>query len=179
MPSKAITRAGVALLYAHWEGFVKNCAESYLEYVCMQRLRNEELCDAIMSVAVRAKLNRASYSRKIAAHIDVVKFLRDEMQKRSNVPYKNAIRTDSNLSSTVLFDILATIGIDARDYQTKAHLLDNQLLARRNHIAHGEELDVDQDEYLRLHSEVSVLMNNLRNQIENAAVSGNYKKSVD
>jgi hypothetical protein len=54
-------------------------------------------------------------------------------------------------------------------------LIDNKLLAKRNYIAHGNELDVDVDDYLRLHDEIMILMNRLRNQIENAAVAGEYR----
>jgi hypothetical protein len=74
----------------------------------------------------------------------------------------------------VLLDILDTIGIDGAEYQSKAHLMDNRLLAKRNHIAHGSELDVEVEDYLFLHDEVASLMNLLRNQIENAAVDGQY-----
>ena len=90
------------------------------------------------------------------------------------MPYKNAIRTEANLSSTVLTDILKTLGIDTKEYELKAHLIDNQLLAKRNHIAHGNELDVDVDDYLRLHDDIMMLMNLLRNQVENAAATGEY-----
>jgi hypothetical protein len=49
-----------------------------------------------------------------------------------------------------------------------------QVLAKRNHIAHGSELDVGVEDYLFLHDEFTSLMNLLRNQIENAAVDRQY-----
>lgn len=168
------TRAAVALLYAHWEGFVKAASEIYLEFVCMQRCKNSELARCMLAIVVRSRLKAAQNSKKISAHRDVVDFFFDGMDERSVLPYKNAIRTESNLSSTVLFDILDTLGIDAAEYRSKAHLIDNQLLAKRNHIAHGSELDVGVDDYLLLHDEFTSLMNLLRNQIENAAIEDHY-----
>jgi hypothetical protein len=169
-----MTRAGVALLYAHWEGFVKASAELYLEFVCMRRCKNSDLAGSMLAIMVRSKLRAADASKKIAAHLDVVDFFRTQMQARSTLPYKNAIRTEANLSSTILLDILSTLGLDATEYEAKAHMIDNQLLAKRNHIAHGSDLDVDVDDYLRLHDEILSLMNLLRNQIENAAEMGHY-----
>src|SRR5690606_30193343 len=39
--NKALARCGVALLYAHWEGFVRIAGTSFLEFVLMQRHRNQ------------------------------------------------------------------------------------------------------------------------------------------
>lgn len=36
---EALIRAGVTILYAHWEGFVKNAAECYLNFVSLRRLK--------------------------------------------------------------------------------------------------------------------------------------------
>ncbi|WP_219238112.1 MAE_28990/MAE_18760 family HEPN-like nuclease [Stakelama flava] len=41
--SKAFTRAGVGLLYAHWEGFVKRSAELYVEYISNRGLKYKNL----------------------------------------------------------------------------------------------------------------------------------------
>jgi hypothetical protein len=171
---QVMTRAAVALLYAHWEGFIKAAAEKYLEFVCLQKRKNSELARSMLAIVVRSRLNAAQGAKKIGTHLDVVDFFRGEMDERCTLPYKNAIRTEANLSSTVLLDILTTLGIDFRDYELKTHMIDNQLLAKRNHIAHGSELDVDVEDYLSLHDEISILMDLLRNQIENAAVMGEY-----
>jgi hypothetical protein len=169
-----MTRAAVALLYAHWEGFVKAAAEMYLEFVCMQRCKNSELANNILAIVLRARLNAAQNSKKIAAHLNVVDFLRDRMADRCVLPYKGAIRTEANLSSSVLLDILGTLGLDSTKYESKYHLIDEQLLAKRNHIAHGSSLDVNVGDYLRLQDEILSLINLLRNQIEYAAVCRQY-----
>ena len=169
-----LTRAAVALLYAHWEGFVKATAEIYLEFVAMQRCQNSELADNMLAIAVRSKLFAAQTSRRIARHSTVVEFFRTQMERRSALPYKDAIRTEANLSSTVLMEILCTLGLSTVPYEPKRHLIDSQLLAKRNHIAHGSVLNVESDDYLALHDEVLGLMCLLRNQVENAAVGREY-----
>ena len=37
-----LIRSGTALLYAHWEGFIKNAATSYVEFVARQNLKYSE-----------------------------------------------------------------------------------------------------------------------------------------
>jgi MAE_28990/MAE_18760-like HEPN len=176
---EAMTRAAVALLYAHWEGFVKAVAEAYLEFVAMQRCKHSELARNMLAVVLRSKLNVAQHSKKIDAHIEVVDFFRKQMDERCVLPYKNAVRSEANLSSNVLIEILRTLGFDAAGYQAKYHLIDNKLLAKRNHIAHGSALDVSVGDYLELQDEVLSLMNLFRNQIENSAVTGHYLQPVE
>lgn len=169
-----MTRAGIALLYAHWEGFVKAAAEAYLQFVAMQRCKNSELAHCMLALMIRTRLNAARASKKISTHLELVDFFRSSMKQRSTLPYKNAIHTESNLSSTVLLEILTTLGLDTKDYESKAHMIDNQLLAKRNHIAHGSVLDVNVNDYLRIYDGITALMNTFRNQVENAAVTKQY-----
>jgi MAE_28990/MAE_18760-like HEPN len=51
-----LTRSGIALLYAHWEGYIKGSATLYLAFVASKRLRLEELSSHILAVALRSKL---------------------------------------------------------------------------------------------------------------------------
>ena len=169
-----LIRAGVALLYAHWEGFVKAVAQLYLEFVAMQRCRNADLADNILAIALRSKFSVAQGAKKIGAHRTIVEFFRLHMEKRSKLPKNNIISTESNLSSAVLIEILSTLGLPTTDYEAKFRLIDNQLVAKRNHIAHGNVLTVDSEEYMELHEEISGLMTLFRNQVENAAVTRDY-----
>jgi len=82
---EAMTRAAVALLYAHWEGFIKIIAESYLEFVAMQRCKHSELASNMLAIVLRSKLSAAQRSKKIDTHIGVVEFFNKEMD--TNVPY--------------------------------------------------------------------------------------------
>ena len=53
-------RAGVALLYAHWEGAIKNIATYYLEYVAMQGLSYGQLKPNLSIPREIAHLNRSN-----------------------------------------------------------------------------------------------------------------------
>jgi hypothetical protein len=173
-----LLRGALALLYAHWEGYTKFAANSYLECVAAQRLRNHELSPAILAVAIRPLLRAASDGNRIAAHRKVIEFLFTRMTERSSVPYKDAIATRANLSSRVLREILETLGLDYSPFEAKATLLDEGLLERRNTIAHGEFLTLTLERYLELSEEVLAMMEQITTQIANAAATGLYRRAA-
>src|SRR3974390_1271635 len=59
-----LIRSGVAILYAHWEGFVKTAGTAYLNFVSMRRLKYEELADHLLALGMKSKLNQASQTKK-------------------------------------------------------------------------------------------------------------------
>lgn len=172
----ALLRAGVALLYAHWEGFVKRCGTYYLEFVANQRKKASELRINFIAIKLKSRLVEASKSRKPSASAELVEFFCNKLGDRLRIPYKGMIDTESNLSSSVLREIVWTLGLDMAPYETKCHFIDSSLVGRRNHIAHGDLLDIDVDEYLELHDEVMVLIDTFRNQLQNAAVSDGFMR---
>jgi hypothetical protein len=176
--NKVLTRSGIAILYAHWEGYIKCAATAYLEFVSMQRnLRYCDLTDNFIAIAMKSRLDEAASTKQVTIHNEVIKFLVESMEERIKIPKEGVITTGSNLSSDVLRQILALLGIDDRPYQMKQVLIDEKLLAKRNCIAHGEFLDVDVDSYRELHKEVIDMMDLFRDQIENHAVQKLYLRA--
>jgi len=169
-----LIRSGVAMLYAHWEGFVKNAASAYVEFVAMQRLSYRDLASNFVAIAIKDKLNDVMESNKTSVCIEVTDFLITKLSERSSIPYKSAINTKSNLSSQVLREITTVLGIDFSAYATKEKIIDEKLLKSRNNIAHGNYLIIDHDEYLELHNQVIEMMNLFRNHIDNSASMKSY-----
>jgi MAE_28990/MAE_18760-like HEPN len=173
-PSKqnAVLRSGVALLYAHWEGYIKIAASSYLEFVSRQQLTYEELAINFVAIAMKNELDRAQSTNKATIYTEVTAFILTQANQRSSIPYEGIVSTNANLSSTVLREITCLLGLNHSFYQSKDKIIDEKLLSRRNKIAHGESLpylSLDRGEYQYMQEEILAMMEDFRTQVENNA----------
>lgn len=175
---KMLCRAGVALLYAHWEGFIKKTGTYFLEYISFQRLPVSDLKSNFITLMMKNHIDEATKSKKYSVFDRFTDFLLTNQSNRSKVPFKNIVNTESNLSTTVLKEITWCLGIGYELFESKEKLIDVKLVGRRNHVAHGEEMSVNIGDFLEMSDEVTELMNIFRNLVENSAVSGGYKRLV-
>jgi MAE_28990/MAE_18760-like HEPN len=171
---RTVIRASLALLYAHWEGFIKNSATAYLEFVDSQGHRYCELASCFVVIGLKKSLNDMVVSKRSHSSIAALEFIRGEMEQKARLSLDSAIRTDSNLSSTVFSNICIAVGINPATYETKYKLVDESLLNRRNKIAHGEFVDVNPEQYRTLTDEVLFILRNFKTDIQNAASLKSY-----
>lgn len=174
----AVCRSGVALLYAHWEGFVKKSGSYFLEYVSSKRCTISELKSNFVTLIVRSKIDAASVSKKYSAFDDVTTYILANQNARAKIPTKNVVDTQSNLSTTVLKEILWCLGLEYDLFESKEKFIDVRLVSRRNHIAHGGASDVELDDFIEVTEEVISLMTTFKNLLENSAILEQYKKTA-
>lgn len=177
--SKAI-RIGIIMLYAHWEGAIKSVAEFYLAYVSGLQLKYCELRNNFLAIAIKNDLNKFEETKKAKIHNELIDNIYLKKDEKSKIPYKNVIKTESNLKMEIFADIAATIGIDENPYILKGKLIDNRLLGNRNKIAHGERFETldgisTVTDYLDLHATVLELIDQFANNIKEAANNKDYK----
>jgi hypothetical protein len=168
-------RCAVVLLYAHWEGFVKNAAEFYLAYIKYQKLNLNEVNANILALSLKQKIKEFNATNKATYHVQFVEYFKNNLSERAIFSESNCIKTGSNLNSTILEEIMATIGIDIANYELKSNLIDSKLLNYRNTIAHGNYLPINKTEYEFLHIEILGMLDNILNDITNASVLEKFK----
>jgi len=174
----ALIRAGVALLYAHWEGFVKQAATLYLNYVSMQGLRYDELAANFLGVAIKRALDEAADTKKAKTYTRVAHVFGSSLHQRAKLPY-DVVDTQSNLSVDVFTNILCLLGLQRDPYAPQEKPLIGRLLHLRNNIAHGRWMKVDEEEYQQLHQGIMNLLNLFRNDIDNATLTAAYRRPED
>jgi hypothetical protein len=173
--SRALLRGSVALLYAHWEGFVKNACHYYLCYLASRSPMFSQLIPELAALALRARISEAILAKKIAMRAELVRDIRERAQERATIPTnRDAVKTESNLSYGVLIDILSSVGLDADRYSEYADLIDDQLVNSRNKIAHGENAYIAKPEWQDLRTQILWIMDDIATQLINAAVERSY-----
>lgn len=169
-------RAGIALLYAHWEGWIKGVAESYIEHVAAQRLRYDELSNSFLALALQGKINEFSQTRQPESYSQFINFLRSDLQERARFGSSRSVVTEANLSSSVLHKIIAGVGLEYGPYELLGTLIDHSLLRRRNKIAHGEYLDLDLTEFELIYEEITEALRAFTTDVLNSAATRAYRK---
>lgn len=156
---KAKIRAGVALLYAHWEGFVKQLANLYYEFVSFQSLNISDLSDSFASIILRSELNTLGSSNKIKDHQRVINLIFEGMNNTAYFSSNSPIKT-SNLKFDIFEDVCILLGINPIEFDSRYKrkfdrniqlTIDEDLVGQRNSIAHGEYLPISIEEYKKLY----------------------------
>jgi HEPN superfamily RiboL-PSP-like protein len=110
--------------------------------------------------------------------VEFAEFLRGEPSSRARLVGQGNVRTESNLSSTVLRDIVDRLGLDYQPYELRKQLIDKRMVERRNHVAHGEYLEVSLSDFETLHAEVTMMLRVFTADVLNHAALKAYRASA-
>ncbi len=169
----ALLRPCVAMIYAHWEGFVKNCCSNYLQFVALQRPKHRDLTGPFLALSARRSATEKGLSGT-AADRYIINFYRAHQDSRGYLPYKAGIDTKSNLRFEIFQEIFESLDLDWSRYQLLEKLIDNQLVGKRNAIAHGQYVDLKSESVQELFVKIIDLMDEIKEQIITAASNKLY-----
>jgi len=168
-------RAGVAMLYAHWEGFIKNAANAYVVFVSARGVKTRELQDSFIALSIKNKLTLMGDSGKSSVAVPAIAHLMSLLDKPAVLPAAG-ITAEGNLKSEVFVNIAGWLGIDVARYSARFNLIDETLLASRNKIAHGEYLSISPGRFETLAEEMLELMVWFKTDLENAAALKSFQR---
>jgi hypothetical protein len=168
-------RAGVAMLYAHWEGFIKNAANAYVVFVSARGMKTRELQDSFIALSIKSKLTLLGDSGKSSVAVQAIAYFMSLLDKPALLPVAG-ITAEGNLKSEVFVNIAGWLGIDVAQYSARFNLIDETLLASRNKIAHGEYLSISPERFETLAAEILELMVWFKTDLENAAALKSFQR---
>lgn len=172
---KAVLRSGLAVLYAHWEGYIKVASSAYLEFVKRRRLNYEDLSLNFVALGAKKETQKWAVSDKATLWKEVASFFMQNMSDRCALP--DTIDTKSNLNSSVFKEVVASLGLSYSAFSTSEKLIDKRLVDRRNSIAHGDYLSLQKEDFLDVMRRIIVLMENFRDEIDNSVVQKHYRRA--
>ena len=172
----ALQRAGVCLIYAHWQGFVNKAAECYLSYVMRQGLNYADLTPSLVALGIRGRINNTQQTNKLTLHTEFVELLLSDIHEPASLPVENPLGEVGNLKIDVLLDYLCLLNADTSRYELEKGVVEGKLLYYRNNIAHGEMMELDDDEYVLIHDSIIKLLDWFNTDVVNAAINEAFKR---
>ena len=176
--TRALIRGGTALVYAHWEGYLKEACQHYLDFVAMRRLRFAELNDGIAISALKDILRRID-SGDAAAEVAALQIIRRPSHARPSMVRKNSISTQSNLRFSVLCGIFERLGLPTISFETKKNFIDKSLCDARNDIAHGRDHYPDPAGFAGTLRDTVLMMEEARALVLAHARTQGYRATLD
>ena len=167
-------RSGIALTYAHFEGYIKKSVELYFNFLTYQKLRISEVTTNIVAVEVKSIMEKALSTHSIQPLIEVIDFLRKNDNKCSNL-LKYSPYTGANLNYDRLNNIADALNIEKTVFINLKQLIDENLLSNRNSIAHGEYVIMDEEELNEIQKKIILILIDFKDQITNIAALKKYK----
>lgn len=174
-----LARAGHALAYAHWEGFVKQALEFYLTLVRTQAPKLNRLADPFAGLALDRHVSKQHGLGDHAKLAEMCRKLRDDGESGAHLPTNAIIDTRGNLKSGLFGELFETLGLDAGEFSTKFNYIDSSLLNLRNSIAHGRANAPTVDEFIETSDVVTELLESVYEAVLTAATRKRYLRTSD
>jgi hypothetical protein len=168
-----LVRGGIALGYAHWEGFIKMASSIFVSYISIKKVPFAKIQTNFIALSYLRRLNKGKNIQECITLIDEILF---ETSKPCKILDKDVIDTKSNLKFYVLKDILNSLGLEESFFNGKENFLDKKLVEPRNDIAHGTYRDVSYEDYKIVYDNIIPLMEHYKTLIENSVVLSKYRR---
>lgn len=170
-----LLRALITMCYAHWEGYVRICANLYFDHITLRKLQYSVLERQIYVNSFLVRLDTMNKTRLgIEARCKLVNDILDGAEAKFGYINPELIDTRSNLSADVIKDICAICGVDGAYFEEKRPFIDVIVLKRRNAIAHGQQEYINETDIDVLVADALALMQHFRSLLENKIYMKTY-----
>jgi hypothetical protein len=170
-----LLRALITMCYAHWEGYVRVCANAYFEHITLRKLQFSTLERQLYLNSFLVRLDTMNRTRlSIDARCKLVNDILGGTGARFGYLHPDLIDTKSNLSADVIKDICLICGIDSTHFEDRRPFIDIIVLKRRNAIAHGRQEYIKEADIDDLVAGTLALMKHFSSLLENKIYMKTY-----
>jgi hypothetical protein len=139
--SDTVNKAYVLLLYAHWEGFIKESSLKYFNFICTQKRPVKKLTENFYLIYFKNLLKNYSISRNINIEKDLLeKTLNQNRKFKIPLDEKHFLKfilgIEDNLKTDNYKNICSILNYTLNDSTGKFNRLLQKLVHNRNAIAH-------------------------------------------
>jgi hypothetical protein len=171
-------KAALALVYAHWEGYVLFVASAYLSYIAMRKLKFATLMPSLQAVRLSSNIQQWQNQRDtIGLRLNIIETIKAiEQDQFKKVPV-GAVDTGGNLNFERFSDICKVLMIDPNKIVSDQEFLDSEIVGTRNKIAHGDYIVVTDERLLKASDFVLELMRIFRTDVENCVLGKRFSSA--
>jgi hypothetical protein len=181
-----VFRSTQVMLCAHWEGFLKRAIDIYLKHVFAQNLTLRKLKPALVAVALYSDVIKAAEAKHPGSelnHVLLAKRIVDSIDERISV-FGWDVNTEGNPGTEVVDKILKSaglnpqIGLDSAAWATTKVFINEQLVADRHAIAHGQFRILSKAALLERSERLLRLLDQLSDHLYEAATTRTYALAI-
>lgn len=173
-------KSAVALLYSHWEGYLKHSAQAYVCYLNHISPRYGDLKENFLQSSLADRFSRGFSLKKYFFQKEIFDYITCAYDSRLNIDESRVVDTQSNLKSEVLFNIMHQLALDTEFFSLREKFIDVIMVDNRNRVAHGEKVNNDQmrEVYSELESDLLDMIMAFQNIIITSASNKDYLKDT-
>lgn len=170
-----LLRAIITMSYAHWEGYVRTCANRYFEHLTLRKKQFVDFERQIYVNSILGRLDALHRSRvSLKERCTLVNDILDGGNGTFSYVNPDLVDTRSNLNTDVVSNICMICGVDSSYFEQNRSFLDLLLLKRRNAIAHGQQEYIHVEGIDEFVATVLALMGTFRTLLENKVYTKAY-----
>jgi hypothetical protein len=136
---ETLLRASCALAYAHLEGFLRDFASTYTEFLTLQRVETKHLAFALRATALRSVLQKAAESSKYPTYSVNLYHLERAREGRARFAVTSVLPKNTNIGGKELLNSLRSLGLNSTLAETSVNFVTINIRDQRNEVAHGKE----------------------------------------
>lgn len=179
--TKMLIRAGIALLCAHFEGFIRLASNYYVVYISCKKVPVDNIKNCLLALKLKKKFEECGKTEKTSVHASLINKLEEMKGTYFEIRYSDddkIIKTESNPTSEKICEIMDCLGLDFSVFEPKKHYIDFSLLKHRHEIVHGERTELEKDDFIETFDIIMQIIEEYKQLIIKAAEEEAYKKCV-